>query len=252
MREQKKRKTVAVECHDLYQLMISECRYGYTRNNHLMPWGAFNHCYFYLPKLMKADPDFAKHTAKQLAEEAIEQLRMDSFGDARKQFSVLQEGIADTPYELHSQWQPGVYAFTIETEFEAKDGVKFSMPRDGGDQSALLTYVALKATDVPGKIAVELLDFDDDPHDFLFRVYYPVPEKPGWYTSLNGSVDRPILVDEGQKMLFTIERSEQTLNVHDYEDFIEYCMSLSKNSDPYNYKDYVEFLIGHPKPASHK
>lgn len=246
MERRKKRKTVAVECHDLYQLMIAECRYGYTRNNHLMPWGAFNHCYFYLPKLAKADPDCAKHTAKQLAEEAIEQLRLDSFGDVRKQFSVLQEGIADAPAELRSKWQPGIYGFSVEIEFEAKNGVSFSVPRATGDP---LTYVSLKSTDSPGKIVVELLDFDADPHDFFFRVYCPTPGKPGWYQSLNRSGNQPVLVEEGQKMLFTIERSERTLNVHDYEDFIEYCMSLSKDSRPYNYGDYEEFLAKHPKPV---
>ena len=67
-------KHIEVEIKDLYQLLISECRYGYTRNNHLMPGGAFDHARQYLPLLMEKDEQWGIHTTKQLVEECIFEL----------------------------------------------------------------------------------------------------------------------------------------------------------------------------------
>lgn len=73
-----------IEIKDLYQLLIAECRYGYTRNNHLMPDGAYEHAKKYLPLMLKEDKEYALNTAKQLCEECI--------GDQLVQFS---DGIDD-------------------------------------------------------------------------------------------------------------------------------------------------------------
>lgn len=61
---------------DLYQLLVAELRYGFTRNNHLMPDGAFRHCKGYIPKMFEVDKDAALATAKQAVEETICEFRM--------------------------------------------------------------------------------------------------------------------------------------------------------------------------------
>lgn len=63
--------SVEVSLKDMYQMLIAECRYGYTRNNHLMPFGAYEHVKEYLPRMLAIDEDFALSTAKQLCEECI-------------------------------------------------------------------------------------------------------------------------------------------------------------------------------------
>ncbi len=63
--------TIEIGTNALYQLLICYCRYGYTRNNHLMPDAAFMRCEELLPKLLAVDKDCALRTAKQLCEECI-------------------------------------------------------------------------------------------------------------------------------------------------------------------------------------
>ncbi len=62
---------IEIEPRDLYQFLLFECRYGYTRNNHLMPDAAFSHCKEFLPKQYACDKKLALHTAKQLCEECV-------------------------------------------------------------------------------------------------------------------------------------------------------------------------------------
>ena len=71
---EKDNKYVQVRQRDLYQFLISENRYGFTRNNHLMPRGSFDHCKEYLPLMLKADRESALHTALQLCDECISEL----------------------------------------------------------------------------------------------------------------------------------------------------------------------------------
>lgn len=74
--KEKQEQGVSISPHDLYQILIAELRYGFTRNNHLMPWGAFGHCKEYIPAMLPVDPLIAEHTAVQCAEETISELRM--------------------------------------------------------------------------------------------------------------------------------------------------------------------------------
>ena len=64
-------KTLALNLKDIYQLLITECRYGYTRMNHLMPGGAYEKVKRILPQMLEIDPDYTAFTAKQLCEECI-------------------------------------------------------------------------------------------------------------------------------------------------------------------------------------
>ena len=67
----RKKNFVSIGVKDAYQMLISELRYGYTRNNHLMPWGAYDHVKVYLPVMEAVDQDWALKTAQQAAEECI-------------------------------------------------------------------------------------------------------------------------------------------------------------------------------------
>ena len=74
-------KTIVVDLKDFYQLLIVECRYGYTRNNHLMPSGAYEKVKQYFPEMFKIDEEYAIYTLKQLCEECISQQLAWNFYD---------------------------------------------------------------------------------------------------------------------------------------------------------------------------
>ena len=74
-------KTIAVDIKDFYQLLIAECRYGYTRNNHLMPGGAYDKVKKYFTKMIDIDEDWAINTIKQLCDECISQQLVANFYD---------------------------------------------------------------------------------------------------------------------------------------------------------------------------
>ena len=76
-----KKDCMEIPLKDIYQLLIAECRYGYTRNNHLMPSGAYDRVKEYLPKMYEIDSDFALSTARQLCEEAISDELLRNFRD---------------------------------------------------------------------------------------------------------------------------------------------------------------------------
>lgn len=89
-----KEKRIYVNVHDLYQFLISECRYGYRRNNHLMPGGAYDHVKEYLPKMLKADKDVALHTASQLCDECIsDQLIANFYEGLDDEFGNRKEAV---------------------------------------------------------------------------------------------------------------------------------------------------------------
>ena len=70
-----------IELKDVYQLLISECRYGYTRNNHLMPDGAYDKVKKYIPEMYKIDEEYALYTLQQICEECISENLLTNFYD---------------------------------------------------------------------------------------------------------------------------------------------------------------------------
>lgn len=62
---------IKVNTKDLYQLLIGNLRYAYTRNNHLMPSSAFDQTLRILKDMMQSYPKGATMTAKQICEECI-------------------------------------------------------------------------------------------------------------------------------------------------------------------------------------
>lgn len=65
------KRSMTISLRDLYLLLIDDCRYGYTRNNHLMPSGAFDSVKKYIPKMYDANPEYSLNTIKQICEECI-------------------------------------------------------------------------------------------------------------------------------------------------------------------------------------
>lgn len=87
---------VKVNLHDLYQLLLAECRYGYTRRNHLMPGSAFEKAKKYTLLMMEQDKDFAIRTVTQLCDECIHYINAffnngddDEFGNRAEAFEFI-------------------------------------------------------------------------------------------------------------------------------------------------------------------
>lgn len=64
-------KTLDIPLKDAYQLLIGECRYGYSRNNHLMPSCAYDKVKRIVPQMYEVDKEYAVYTLKQICEECI-------------------------------------------------------------------------------------------------------------------------------------------------------------------------------------
>lgn len=108
---------VEIKPKDLYQFLLTDCRYGYTRNNHLMPSCAYEHVKQYLPKLLKADKYLAIHTAQQLCEECIsmELIKFangidDENGNRAEAFKFIEEMLSFIHNnEDYADWKPYNY-----------------------------------------------------------------------------------------------------------------------------------------------
>lgn len=107
-----KNEMIKVNVHDMYQLLLSECRYGYTRNNHLMPSGAYQKVKKYLPIMLKVNGDCAFRTVQQLCEECIsEQLTMQFYNGLDDEYGSRREAIDFIEYLL--QWSRDNFGFEL-------------------------------------------------------------------------------------------------------------------------------------------
>lgn len=241
-RANRKEESILVNVHDLYQLLLGNCRYGYTRNNHLMPWGSFEHCKKYLPMMKEVDPTCAAHTATQLAEEAISELTMDAFSDDKKKFFFLQEGIANEKREIHAEWEPGAGKFEASVMFLGAPGIAFFLP--SGEK-------ILSLSESKGKLLVK---YEQDeakfPREFYYRLYEEDKGVPNLFNNI--WLNRDNVIEKDRRLLFVMSRDNQSLDVNMYEKFIEFCMDFAKSAggySPYNHEDYEAFLKTHPKPS---
>ena len=55
-------KTMNVSLKNVYQLLISEMRYGYRRNNHLMPSCGYDKVKTLVPQMYEVDKEYAVYT----------------------------------------------------------------------------------------------------------------------------------------------------------------------------------------------
>ena len=70
-----------IELRDVGQLLLFECRYGYIRNNHLMPTEAYDKVKKYIPEMCRIDRDYTLHTLQQICEECISLNLLTNFYD---------------------------------------------------------------------------------------------------------------------------------------------------------------------------
>ena len=74
-------KMMNVSLKNVYQLLISEMRYGYRRNNHLMPSCGYDRVKTLVPQMYEVDKEYAVYTMKQLCEECISDQLVANFYD---------------------------------------------------------------------------------------------------------------------------------------------------------------------------
>lgn len=239
---------VAVDSKTLYQLLVESCRYGYTRNNHLMPHGAFQTCREYLPLMKEVDPECAVRTAVQLADEAIEEVTTEAGRDPDRrcnfQVNIPEE---ETSRNIVSEWWPGAYDFIASTGIMLRKGIT-------------VTTGYIQAGDQP---ILEVVEVDDGlmlvgaecPYDrkFDFRVY----EKTGHakFTSIPKYLWSDKRFKEGD--IITVEmRRDYFIRNFDYKEYItfiewllKFVKDMGRSDVPYNIAYYKRFLGKHPLPG---
>ena len=96
-------KTMNVSLKNVYQLLISEMRYGYRRNNHLMPSCGYDKVKTLVPQMYEVDKEYAIYTMKQLCEECIsDQLAANFYDGEDDEFGNRAEAIKFINWSI--QW----------------------------------------------------------------------------------------------------------------------------------------------------
>ncbi len=96
-------KTMNVSLKNVYQLLISEMRYGYRRNNHLMPSCGYDKVKTLVPQMYEVDKEYAAYTMKQLCEECIsDQLAANFYDGEDDEFGNRAEAIKFINWSI--QW----------------------------------------------------------------------------------------------------------------------------------------------------
>lgn len=123
-------KTLKVSTIQLYQLLISDLRYAYSRNNHLMPSCAFDEAKNLLTNMSDVDIETAIMTAKQLCEECIsDQLAtnfyygLDDENQNRKESICFINWLLDFIHKEEKEYKPynyGLYEVNLINETNLK------------------------------------------------------------------------------------------------------------------------------------
>ena len=96
-------KTMNVSLKNVYQLLISEMRYGYRRNNHLMPSCGYDKVKTLVPQMYEIDKEYAIYTMKQLCEECIsDQLSANFYDGEEDEYGNRAEAIEFVKWSM--QW----------------------------------------------------------------------------------------------------------------------------------------------------
>lgn len=96
-------KTMNVSLKNIYQLLISEMRYGYRRNNHLMPSCGYDKVKTLVPQMYEIDKEYAIYTMKQLCEECIsDQLSANFYDGEEDEYGNRAEAIEFVKWSM--QW----------------------------------------------------------------------------------------------------------------------------------------------------
>ena len=95
--------TMNVSLKNVYQLLISEMRYGYRRNNHLMPSCCYDKVKTLVPQMYEVDKEYAIYTMKQLCEECIsDQLSANFYDGEEDEYGNRAEAIEFVKWSM--QW----------------------------------------------------------------------------------------------------------------------------------------------------
>ena len=236
-----KKKKVSVNPVDLYRFLIEGNRYGYTRNNHLMPSGAFDACRQYLPALFEADGDVALSTARQLAEEAIEQLHYDLFAEDKRKFSVKIKEKGEWR-ETKLEFSPNMDFYVFDTITIDEDSEVWIIVPGSGERKLLSFTRRADGKLVPNREE----DFNVRHYAILYtkdeegeETYSSIP----WYVSNFDAGDvRYVMVRRW--------RDPGVLDVQSYIEFINYCLAFLEEHEahlvrPYNLSDYEEYKSSH-------
>ena len=96
-------KMMNVSLKNVYQLLISEMRYGYRRNNHLMPSCGYDKVKTLVPQMYEVDKEYAIYTMKQLCEECIsDQLSANFYDGEEDEYGNRAEAIEFVKWSM--QW----------------------------------------------------------------------------------------------------------------------------------------------------
>ena len=245
-------KKVGVDPVDLYRFLVESNRYGFTRNNHLMPAGAFNACRDYLPDLYEADVSFGLAAAKQLAEEAIEQLSCDWLREDKRKFVVKITGKGK--WEDHEKFPE--LRFSPSMDFYVFDEITV-----GEDAEVWVQPY--------GQLGKRILSFSRNPDDGTFKAIYDHDYNVRYYARLytkdkgnskdgeegESYISLPSYTEkfkDGDVVHVMVRRHEDPglVDVKLYMDFIDYCLGfLNEHGDgyprPYNVSDYDEYKTAH-------
>lgn len=231
-------RAVKVKLKDLYQMLIEGNRYGFTRNNHLMPDGSFEHCKTYLPKMEEVDATWAVHTARQLADEAISRLTEDGllYEDSRKFDATIHNGQQD----LHvcCSWSSGGRQFEVSC-----DDLKVSGP------------ITATVVDKEGSHEIVSAPDGDLLAHYLLVLYRKTEE--GNVVTLSPLQKAP---EPGEVVYVRIIPSfaGKQFDCQLYVEFIDWCLSFIKSTIeehsiwdrtggmPYNLEDYHAYLNDRP------
>lgn len=239
-------KKVRVEPIDLYRFLLESNRYGFTRNNHLMPDGAFNACRDYLPALYEADGAIGLATATQLAEEAIAQLRCDWLSEDKRKFEVKITGKGK--WEDHARFPE--LRFSPSMDFYVFDEITV------GEDAEVWVRPC-------GESGERILSFSRNSDDGTFRAIYDHDYSVRYYATLytkdkgddESYTSLPFYKEkfkDGDVIHVMVRRHEDPglVDVRLYMNFIDYCLGFLDEHDgghlrPYNIGDYDEYKTAH-------
>ena len=135
-------KTVKVNLKTLYQLMISDLRYSYTRNNHLVPSTTYCEIKKLFDDMFNVDDDYAIYTLKQICEECISNELVANFydgiddenGNRRDTINFINWCLATIKEKIGEDWKPYNYnSFVNNVAIDAKPLYDVVFHKDGVD-----------------------------------------------------------------------------------------------------------------------
>lgn len=127
------KRDITLDIKTVYQILIGDLRYGYTRNNHLMPSDAYDKAKSILNLMKKTNSTWAYSTANQICEECIsDQIMIHFYNGFDDEYGNLQEAIDFVEYlikfmqEHNKEYKPYNYDL-YEDLINKKKNIKYSV-----------------------------------------------------------------------------------------------------------------------------